>query len=267
MRLGAGFFLLACTSVSLLAYTDSDFDGVEDEWDRCPQTPFSDLVDLDGCTVQRTGPQWHADFLIGIGSSDVHYAAQRQSSTTTYSLQGDVYYRNWSFQVSASRYASEIKSGMDDTLVALSYRHALSETLSLQTGAGLILPTYVSGYGNEALDYTASADLHWRFAPDGYAFAGYGYVWVNDTDTSSLSYRNSDTFRTGIGYEGMAKTDWSVRYDSGTSQYSHIPPIRSISVGVIRELSTHWFLQGGYTRYLGDTLGNYASTLRLGYYF
>ena len=42
--------LLVLSSTSLLAYEDSDLDGVEDKLDQCPNTSFSDLVDIRGCT-------------------------------------------------------------------------------------------------------------------------------------------------------------------------------------------------------------------------
>ena len=36
----------------LYGYVDSDLDGVDDSVDKCPNTPFSDLVNEHGCSVK-----------------------------------------------------------------------------------------------------------------------------------------------------------------------------------------------------------------------
>jgi hypothetical protein len=35
-------------------YSDNDLDGIEDRYDRCPNTPFDAKVDKYGCTVKKT---------------------------------------------------------------------------------------------------------------------------------------------------------------------------------------------------------------------
>jgi len=45
-------FLLILIVFNLYGYVDSDLDGVDDSIDRCPNTPFSDLVDKNGCTIK-----------------------------------------------------------------------------------------------------------------------------------------------------------------------------------------------------------------------
>lgn len=42
------FILIIC-----LFAKDSDFDGVEDKFDKCPNTPFLSLVDKNGCPVKK----------------------------------------------------------------------------------------------------------------------------------------------------------------------------------------------------------------------
>ncbi|NOZ89733.1 MAG: hypothetical protein GXO60_00445, partial [Epsilonproteobacteria bacterium] len=37
----------------LFAYIDSDLDGVSDEHDLCPNTPITDIVDINGCTIEK----------------------------------------------------------------------------------------------------------------------------------------------------------------------------------------------------------------------
>ena len=66
MRKTVLFFVLL---ISLFAYVDSDFDGVEDEADKCPNTPFDILVDLDGCPL-KMAKDGYFDAIVGIGYAD-----------------------------------------------------------------------------------------------------------------------------------------------------------------------------------------------------
>lgn len=47
--------LIIATSLTLLAYSDYDMDGVEDNIDKCPNTSFNELVDIEGCTIKVLG--------------------------------------------------------------------------------------------------------------------------------------------------------------------------------------------------------------------
>ncbi len=78
-------------TTSSYAYTDTDFDGVEDGYDLCPQTPLSDLVDRDGCVIKSVGSKISFDLIAGFGYSQMNYASQEPSDTLSTSLQTDIY--------------------------------------------------------------------------------------------------------------------------------------------------------------------------------
>jgi len=44
--------LLILIVFNLYGYTDTDLDGVDDSIDKCPNTPFTDLVDKNGCSIK-----------------------------------------------------------------------------------------------------------------------------------------------------------------------------------------------------------------------
>jgi hypothetical protein len=53
--------LITAVSLSLLAYSDYDMDGVDDAVDKCPNTPFNELVDIRGVhrkkSLEQRAPQ------------------------------------------------------------------------------------------------------------------------------------------------------------------------------------------------------------------
>ncbi len=44
--------IMLLSAFFLYGYVDSDLDGVDDSVDKCPNTPFSDLVNESGCTIK-----------------------------------------------------------------------------------------------------------------------------------------------------------------------------------------------------------------------
>jgi hypothetical protein len=152
------FFCTLLLNQSLLA-VDSDIDGVDDAFDKCPNTPLTDLVDTDGCTIRSLQPDIHYDILTGIGYSQMNYASQEKADTTTETLQADYYNGNLWAQLSSSYSQSSSstysQSGFNDALAAVYFKFPFTD-LILQSEAGILIPTYRSGYNNEATDYLGS---------------------------------------------------------------------------------------------------------------
>ncbi|MDP2893688.1 MAG: hypothetical protein Q8N78_04905, partial [Sulfurimonas sp.] len=150
-------FAIYMTTAFAVAYTDSDMDGVEDYYDKCSQTPLSDLVDYDGCSIKNGKKEIFYDIVFGSGYSQINYSSQQSADTMNSYIQSDIYFDRWCFQGIASYYRSDTqtgtKKGWDDTVLNLFYKFLSTEYLSLNLGVGIILPTYESGYNNEALDY------------------------------------------------------------------------------------------------------------------
>lgn len=255
----------------LYAFSDGDWDGVEDTFDKCPQTPFSDLVDLNGCTTFKTQNSLHYSIISGIGYSKVNYASQEKADTTNVSLEVNAYYDNWQLQGSVSRYSSNTgninESGMDDSSVSLSHRLALSEQLTITPGIGIILPTYKTGYNNEATDYSAMLSGEYQFSSTLYGFGGYTYTWVNDKDTSIATYQNSASFYAGFGYVFTSGQEWNIHYNSNDTIYDGNGVAHAVGIGFFHQLTPHWFVDGNYDYGLSDTAGDHNWQLRLGYYF
>lgn len=263
---------LLCIATSSHAYIDSDFDGVEDDYDRCPQTPLSDLADQDGCVIKSMGSKISYDLVAGLGYSQINYASQEPSDTLSTSLQADVYAGNWWFQGILSHYRSdngvESKSGLEDTSVNLMYRFAPTEKLTVTTGIGLILPTYKSNYNNEATDYAASIDLYYAMSNKFSLFAGTNYAWVNDRDVPGESYQNSSGFHTGVEYTQLdGKSALNAAYYQNESIYASTQTIKYLNFGYAYTINSHWNFGGYYGYGLSDSASKQSMSGYVGYSF
>lgn len=262
------FFLIT----SVHAYVDTDFDGVEDAYDHCPQTSLSDLVDNYGCAIQSIGTNITYDLVAGIGYSQINYAAQEPSDTVTASLEADAYAGKWWFQGIISHYQSDngatSESGLEDTLITVMYRFTPTEKITLITGAGVILPTYKSAYHNEATDYIASIQMNYILNDTFSLFGGATYTWINDQNIPEESYQNTSGFYTGIEYTKLSgESRLSAMYHQYNSMYAAVPSIRYINFGYGYLINSHWHVTMNYTHGLSDSASNHSFSAYIGYHF
>lgn len=263
--------LLVILSISLFAYSDSDLDGVEDDYDLCPQTHLSDLVDHRGCVIRSTNNRFQYDIIAGMGYSEVNAASQRPSNTVTASMEMNTYIGNWWLQGIVSHYNSKddiaSESGLDDTLIHLLYTITPTKQLMLTSGVGIVLATYKSDYNNEANDYTGIIEFQYDLNHQFYLFGGMNYTWVRDHNVIAQSYQNSAAFRLGAGYLGGKKSVWSAAYYQNESIYADIETIKSFGVGYSYQMDSNWFagVDCGYG--LSDAASKYTFAGRVGYSF
>jgi len=265
------FTFLLVTTLSLSAYSDYDIDGVDDKIDQCPNTPFSDLVDLKGCSITSLANLHHFDIVFGVDNSQVNYATLEKSDTVTQSLQLDYYYKNFSFQASSSYYNSKsttsTNSGLNDSYLGAYYTLKPNNKLSIRLGVGIILPTYDDELNNNNTDYTASMNLNYLLG-DVNLFAGYGYTVVTDDDiVNTITYQNTNAFNAGLGFYPSKNLYMSGSYNSSDSIYEGVDKINTASIYLFYNIDKNWFTNLTYAYGLSDTASDHSVSLRLGYYF
>jgi len=259
-------------SLHLFGYSDSDMDGVEDGYDKCANTPFSDLVDLSGCSKQSlsTKKMLNYDVVVGVGYSNINYSSNEKANTTTSSLQADLFYENWTFQTIASRYHSSSSSsevdGFDDTQINLFYNFSPLDNLTLNCGLGVVLPTYKSGYDNEATDYSGNINAQYNLNDKKYIFGAYGFTQVNDKDVANIEYQNIHSYRVGVG-QNFDDVSLNLSYTQTDSIYKEIVPLEAISMSLNYPLNNHWFTRVDYDYGLSESTSDSAGSLNLGYFF
>ena len=261
-------------SISLFAYSDSDMDGVEDGVDKCPNTPLTDLVDINGCSKKSLISNHHFDIIFGTSYSDSDYQTLNKTDTLAGSFQADYYYKDISLQLSTSYFntsgSSYSDTGFYDTFVGASYGVHITKDLLVRLGAGAILPTYDSNLNNNNTDYLASVNFSYNIDTIN-IFGGYSYTLINDDDyidaNSSVLYQDTNAYSAGIGYYLTNKLYGSVSYNLSNSIYKGIEDISSASMYGYYSIDNHWFSTVSYAYGLSDSASKNYLSLKVGYFF
>jgi len=200
--------LLLLTSILIAFGADSDLDGVPDNIDQCPNTPFLELVNKNGCPKITKSKNINIHFNASIGyENDI----DNSTSYDTYFASVGVYYNNYSL----SYYYSILDSQSNDSIISFYYKKRF-DNFKLKGGIKAYLPTD----NNSELDY---------------AFKVKGSYYVNDKVEVSLSEKHKiygesgtnakDTIMSEVGF---ATNRWYIspyaymensKYDSSDWNY------------------------------------------------
>lgn len=264
-------FIFLSTLSFCMAYVDNDMDGVEDTHDKCPQTPISDLVNYEGCSLKNSEKKIFYDIIFGSRYSQMNYSSLQNEDTITSYIQADIYFEKWYFQGVASRYGSDTqmgdKKGWDDTLLNLFYKLLANQCLSLNIGGGLMIPTYESGLKNEELDYRAEINLKYNMNENSYLFGSYAYAWINDRDLNLIRYKNTNSFNIGVGYIQNSNASYSIAYGNSDSIYKNIKAIQTLEISYSLDIDSNWFIGVHYDHGLSSSASDNSIGGYIGYYF
>lgn len=254
-----------------MAYLDGDMDGVEDAYDKCPQTSLSDLVDYDGCTILQSKKEFYFDIIFGMGFSQTNYTLQENTDTITTFVQNDFYMDSITLQTVVSGYKSDTQegseSGWDDTMISLFYNIPLSNTFSIDLLATLIIPTYKNIYKNEALDYRTGFDFRYIANEKNYLFGGYNYTFIKDLDFGYIAYQNRQMFHVGAAHKSASNKTYTFTYRADQSMYKNIATIQTLGVGYSLDIDQHWFMGAYYDYGLSDSASKNSFSLSIGYFY
>lgn len=264
-------FILFLSVLQVFAL-DRDLDGVDDTSDRCKNTPFGDLVDAFGCTKQTLFTDTAYDIIVGATYADTNYNTLEKANTLTSTLQADVYHGNISAQILTSYFRSDetniSDSGYNDTQLGVYIKTNPSSSLTLQPGFGVILPTYNSGYDNEAVDLFGSINAQYDLDEHTHIFGGLTYTLINDKDVPNrVQYQNTTAFTAGVGYATSNNGFINLAYTQSQSIYAQVEALKTLSLNGMVPLDAHWFILGNYRYGLSDSTSDNEIALRLGYYF
>lgn len=274
---------LALSSTALFAYSDADMDGVEDSSDKCPNTPFTDLVDINGCTVKKIKTsqttQSHYDIIIGGSYAGSNYSSLNRTDTYSASLQADYYYGNFSLQASTSYYTTQgsnySDTGLNDSFVGAAYTLRPTSSFYVRLGVGALLPTYDTTLNNNEADYMGSINVSYTVGKVN-LFGGYVYTMINDTDVVdnnvSYQYHNTSGYSAGLGYYVTNSFYLSASYNQSNSIYksiggSAVDDIKTASAYGYYSINRNYFMTFSYAYGLSDSASDHAGSVKLGYYF
>ncbi len=264
---------------TVYGYSDSDLDGVEDAYDKCPNTPLSDLVDTNGCTKKSLLSPHHYDIILGASYYDSDARTLNKTDTYSTSIQLDYYYKNFSAQLATSYFTTDgsgySDSGLYDTFVGGAYKWWIRNELMVQFGGGVSLPTYKSNLKNNNADYSASLNVSYNKENLNF-FGSYVYTLVGDDDVEvvgadgtpvAVSYKNTNAFSAGVGVYATSKLYCSGAYNQSQSIYKGVEDIKTASIYGYYSFDEHFFASASYAYGISDSASKNYLSLKIGYYY
>ena len=158
---------------------DFDFDGVDDSIDKCPNTPFDELVNKDGCTQSYASS---AKYIFQVGLTQ--NLSQHDTDTNLYFA---YIYKPWEFSISTTSYTMNLTNNVDvndDIYLRLGYYKSFQNLKTKISFGSRVLSQ--DGFKIDRLsNYLVSFDISYDLS--NYSLFGYySYNFGNGID----SYQN-----------------------------------------------------------------------------
>lgn len=266
-------FVLVFAVTTLFAYTDSDMDGVDDKYDKCPNTPLTDLVNTDGCTISKLKQDFNFDIIYGVNYADSNAQLVNNIHVPSASLRLDYYYKNFSVQASTSYYVAIDKNnnattGMYDSYLGAAYQFKPRSDVILNVGLGAILPTYHSQTLNNKTDYKAYGTISYM-KNKASVFTGCSYRITDDKAIGNAlySYQNTASYNIGAGYYMTDSFYMSAAYNNTNSIYAGLNNLETASIYGYYSINERRFFIFSYAYGLSNTANPNSITALMGYYF
>ncbi len=268
------FLLLLFTlQLALFAYSDYDLDGIDDANDRCPNTPFYELVDSFGCSISSTKSDHKFDFIYGISFTQSDYITDT-TNITSQSFQFDYYYKNFSIELgtsySISKSPSYNENSINDSYVNTYYQFTPTKDLRVKAGISLILPTYDSELNNNNTDYAAILSASYSLDNIN-IFAGYNFTLINDDDVDNADitaiYQDTNSYSIGLGIYPSQDAYLSASYFYSDNIYVDTEEITTVSIYGFYSLNQSYFTTLSYAYGLSDSASDNYISLKIGHNF
>jgi len=247
---------------------DTDFDGVPDRQDNCPNTPFLNQVNARGCTtnVLRLPDETDHDSMTmtlasGYENNDDLPGTTRQYKTK---LQVNYYHNDWSYSVRSSYRNREENEGFGDTTLKVRKRFRLTPELRLNLGAGLKLPTY--DFPGNRTDYKFYSSLYYYPTKQVSFFGGFNYTFIEDEEVIGELQNRSNLFL-GAGYFFREDLYANIGYAYEKSKYVSEHPEHSLSTTLFYQITENWFSTLYYKQDILDEDLHEEFYFKLGYKF
>jgi len=247
------------------SFTDQDFDGVPDSLDKCPNTPFLNEVNAQGCTttVLLLPEDTESESLtlnVGYGYSTNEDLVGRARQYLT-NIQLSYYYNDWSYSLRTGYYHHNEGDGILDTTFKVKKRFKLTPKLKLSLGAGVKLPTY-DFVGNKT-DYTLYSSLSYYQSSSLSFFAGLSHTFVNDKKVVT-PLQDTNSFYVGVGKFFTSNFYANISYNYSESKFIDEDAAQSLGSTLYYKINKKWFTTLSYSREFDHDLHDSLS-FKIGY--
>lgn len=240
-------------SINLQAkiFLDNDLDGVANEDDKCPNSKITDIVNKDGCRVDKVvfKEENHIDISISLGQDKVDNIWQSSQN-----LALGYYYKNSSFWLTISNYESDNSQDL-----ALAYYHYINNSnYTITLGAGAYIP--LNSENSNKTDYFLSAKYTY-FLNSATLSAEFQHTFSRDTDTQDT---NSLTLQ--YGYLFNKSLYIALSYNLESSIYKDESNLQNIGIYTNYHLNRNWYISTDFKKYIQNS-SNLSYSVTVGYYF
>ncbi len=248
-------------------FNDEDLDGVPDNLDKCPHTPFLSEVDKNGCIVKILTLPKEAIYnsLIFSYTIGINHDKELQNNVkqTIHTIALKFYQHDWSFIIQTGYFKEHSQEGLTDTIIKLKKHFFLSPKLRMAVGGGVKLPT--DNFKGNKTDFTLYSSFSYYPSKKFSIFAGYSYTFIRDKKVT-INLTNSSNAYIGTGYflTNYLYTDLSIeRYKS---KFSNEKADYYINGSIYYKINKKLFTTFSYTIDVDHTNNNSIS-LTIGYKF
>jgi len=251
--------------LAIFGYVDSDFDGVDDDIDKCPNTSPIDLVDEYGCSQVEEEVLHHFDIVLGLKYIKI-YSKEQQKDTylTIRTTQLDYFYKNFSFGFSVYKNGSKYQ----DSYLSAKYKYEYNEFLTFYSSLQILLPMSNSYLNNNKTDYSLSQSIFYK-RDNLSLFGAYRFTIVNDEDVENiyLYYQNTNSYTIGVGYDITHDLYSSISASDVESSYKNNSSAKSTNIYLLYTIDDNWFTNISYTKIYTKKITSDTVSLKIGYYY
>lgn len=241
------------------AYADFDLDGVDDLYDQCPNSLITDIVNLEGCSIDSL-KSLH-NFSLTVGES-YFFKENNTTKLSATNVELSYMYKMYTFEIKTS-YITTLNA-ISDTYIFGYHTSSFLKNTQLQYGLGLSLPTYKTPASNSnKTDYIATLNLLYSFNEYN-LYSGVNFNIINDLD-EYIKYQNSSMVYMGIGGYLVQSLYISFFYNNSTSIYKGYEDISNLSGQISYFFDEHYSLLLNYEQSLSQQ--DFSSSIKLSYYF
>ena len=260
--------LLLTGSLCAEEISDKDFDGVPDSLDACPNTPFLNQVNAQGCTTVELRLPDETDFdsftmtlASGYENNDDLPDVTKQYKTK---FQLNYYHNDWSYSVRSSYRTREENEGLGDTTLKIRKRFRLTSEVRLNLGVGMKLPTY--DFPGNRTDYKLYSSLYYYPTHQVSLFAGFNYTFIQDEEIMG-ELQNRSNLYVGAGYFFTNSFYANIGYAYEKSKYVSEHPEHSLSGTLFYQINENWFSSIYYKQDVWDEDLHDELYFKIGYKF
>ena len=241
---------------------DSDFDGVSDSQDLCPNTPFLCEVNAQGCTVniltlpnESEKDSFIASVGYGYATNEDLKSREKQHNSN---IQLSYYKKQWSYMLHTGYYTHSEHDGILDTTFKIRKRIHLAKQWVLGLGGGITLPTHE--YTGNRTDIFLSGTLHYYATDTLSTFAGYSFTRngdkvdpkVRNDDDEIQELSNYHKAYVGLGYFFNPNFYANLSYHLEQSKFRGEHNRQAFSSTLYYKIDEKWFATFSYKREFAD---------------